>query len=477
MSDRVFFSYSRYDSAFALKLANDLRNAGATIWLDQLDIPPGKHWDSEIEEALNSSNCLLAILSPKSMLSNNAMDEISYALEENKKVIPILLTDTETPFRLRRLQRVDFTGDYDIAFRQLLGAIDIDIEKSQPAKAATINPEKLPASDAPADKGLREPKEDQKESNDWAKTRSINTITGYQDYLKTTSSDKHKDEAGYYSNKLEAESLVRPEINTGNRNIRGFSKKYVLITAGFSTLAVIGFAAFLLMNRGPDIKDVHETVNPPVQNVVETKDTTKKESVDIVTQVPDPDALARPNITSDKKASVAPAKEEASTEKNQKPKQTEKQTAIIQKQTDTTQQNRTPDPAPILPKTDELKIEPAPKPAPATEKLVSINSDLLFEMKLIENPDMDKGRAEQPVTFSVTRDVTIDGTTIIRQGAIANGRIIVGMRFIGLRINQVAGANGKMIPIRSKESDLKKREVKKDNVYTAIIKKGTKLLY
>ena len=87
MLDKIFFSYSRHDSAFALKLANDLRNAGASIWIDQLDIPPGQHWDSEIEKALHHSNCLLAILSPKSLLSNNAMDEISYALEENKKVI------------------------------------------------------------------------------------------------------------------------------------------------------------------------------------------------------------------------------------------------------------------------------------------------------------------------------------------------------------------------------------------------------
>jgi len=37
--EKTFFSYSRADSEFVLKLATDLRNAGIDIWLDQLDIP------------------------------------------------------------------------------------------------------------------------------------------------------------------------------------------------------------------------------------------------------------------------------------------------------------------------------------------------------------------------------------------------------------------------------------------------------
>lgn len=123
ITEKIFFSYSRSDSAFALKLAKDLRDAGADVWLDQLDIPPGSHWDKEIEKALNNANCLLAILSPKSMDSDNAMDEISYALEEKKRVIPVLLSITETPFRLRRLQRIDFTGSYDIGFKELLNTL------------------------------------------------------------------------------------------------------------------------------------------------------------------------------------------------------------------------------------------------------------------------------------------------------------------------------------------------------------------
>jgi hypothetical protein len=86
MADKIFFSYSRYDSVFVLRLASDLRNAGLDIWLDQLDIAPGEHWDNEIEKALNNANTLLAIISPKSIASDNVMDEVSFALEEKKRV-------------------------------------------------------------------------------------------------------------------------------------------------------------------------------------------------------------------------------------------------------------------------------------------------------------------------------------------------------------------------------------------------------
>ena len=44
----AFFSYSRNDSDFALRLAKDLKSAGANVWIDQLDIKAGQEWDSQI---------------------------------------------------------------------------------------------------------------------------------------------------------------------------------------------------------------------------------------------------------------------------------------------------------------------------------------------------------------------------------------------------------------------------------------------
>lgn len=115
-----FFSYSRVDSHFALKLANDLRTSGVNIWLDQLDINPGTHWDTSIETALKDATWLIVILSHTSLQSNNVMDEISFALENGKAVIPIKINECKSPLRLIRLQHIDFTKDYEIGKMQLL---------------------------------------------------------------------------------------------------------------------------------------------------------------------------------------------------------------------------------------------------------------------------------------------------------------------------------------------------------------------
>jgi len=59
---KIFFSYSRLDGEpFALGLANDLRRRNANVWIDQLNITPGMPWDIAIEQALESSDCVLCI--------------------------------------------------------------------------------------------------------------------------------------------------------------------------------------------------------------------------------------------------------------------------------------------------------------------------------------------------------------------------------------------------------------------------------
>ena len=99
-SKKIFFSYSREDaSAFALKLAGDLKNAGFDVWIDQQDIRAGAEWDIEIGKALETCDCLLFIESEKSVASKNVLDEVYYALDQNKRVIPIITRDSKTPFR------------------------------------------------------------------------------------------------------------------------------------------------------------------------------------------------------------------------------------------------------------------------------------------------------------------------------------------------------------------------------------------
>ena len=119
-SPTAFFSYSRHDSAFALRLAEDLKAAGASVWMDQLDISPGQEWDSAIEHAVTRSPRMLLILSPASVESRNVRNEIAFALDEQKTIIPVLYQDCAIPLQLRRIQHIDFRIDYARGFQVLI---------------------------------------------------------------------------------------------------------------------------------------------------------------------------------------------------------------------------------------------------------------------------------------------------------------------------------------------------------------------
>ena len=127
----AFFSYSREDSKFALRLAEDLKTAGANVWMDQLDIEPGQEWDDAIEHAVSESARMLLILSPASVQSKNVRNEIAVAIDENKTIIPVLYQDCVVPLNLRRVQHIDFRTDYAQGLGRLLKVLAVGSQPGQ----------------------------------------------------------------------------------------------------------------------------------------------------------------------------------------------------------------------------------------------------------------------------------------------------------------------------------------------------------
>ncbi len=146
---KYFFSYSRKDSEFVIKLANDLKKEGASVWLDQIDIAPGKRWDDAIQNALNEAKGLLVALSTFSIKSENVMDEVSYAINQGKQIVPLILENCEVPFRLARFQHIDFTSNYEVALRQLQTIIN-----ANQTDCLLVNPDLKAASKTPPNEKL-----------------------------------------------------------------------------------------------------------------------------------------------------------------------------------------------------------------------------------------------------------------------------------------------------------------------------------
>ncbi len=145
-----------------MDLAKRLRSIGANIWIDQLDIEAGRNWDNAVEGALESSDSVLVVLSKSSVASRNVMDEVSIALEEGKKVIPVLYEDCKRPFRLKRLHYADFTKDHERGFQSLLASLRLEQSKEIDIPvnpAADVPPEKEKPRVASEPAGKKEGKE------------------------------------------------------------------------------------------------------------------------------------------------------------------------------------------------------------------------------------------------------------------------------------------------------------------------------
>jgi len=176
-SSKIFFSYSRLDSDFALRLARDLRGEGVDIWMDQLDIHAGDHWDVAVERALAEASCVLVILSLSSTASNNVKDEIALALDSGQRIIPVIIEECQIPFRLRRLKRIDFVKDYQEGFNQLLQTVKVPVLANS---SSLHNPDEKDASSHE----LTADTLPESEIQLWQKAKTFNSIKLFDHYFQ-----------------------------------------------------------------------------------------------------------------------------------------------------------------------------------------------------------------------------------------------------------------------------------------------------
>jgi hypothetical protein len=63
-------------------------------------------------DAVTGCSALLVVLSPESVKSHNVLDEVGLALDQGKRVLPVLFETCDIPFRLRRIQYIDCSREY-----------------------------------------------------------------------------------------------------------------------------------------------------------------------------------------------------------------------------------------------------------------------------------------------------------------------------------------------------------------------------
>ena len=115
-----FISYCREDKKFVFRFVKKLRDVQINVWLDQSNIQPGIPWDNSVQEALKKCYGVIVILSPRSVQSKNVLDEIGYAANADKRLIPVVYEKCTPPLLLTRLHRIDLSEDRDKGLQELL---------------------------------------------------------------------------------------------------------------------------------------------------------------------------------------------------------------------------------------------------------------------------------------------------------------------------------------------------------------------
>src|SRR5258706_16235674 len=92
----VFISYSRKDQPFVRKLHDALQANGRDTWVDWSAIPPTSEFMHEIFAGIEAADTFVFVISPDSITSKVCGEEISYAVEYKKRLVPIVYRDVDS---------------------------------------------------------------------------------------------------------------------------------------------------------------------------------------------------------------------------------------------------------------------------------------------------------------------------------------------------------------------------------------------
>lgn len=96
----LFISYSHQDKQQVVPIIHGLQEMGYRVWYDT-GIAIGGRWADIIAEHVINSSCVIAFLSRNAMTSDYCQEEIFFALEEHRPIIPVYLEEVVLPPGLR----------------------------------------------------------------------------------------------------------------------------------------------------------------------------------------------------------------------------------------------------------------------------------------------------------------------------------------------------------------------------------------
>lgn len=127
----VFVSYSRRDTPFVTRLAEDLKARGKDVWVDVDGIRDAEVFPLALLRAIEGSDAFLFVITPDSVASEYCEQELHHAAELNKRIVPLILgpvPDEQIPEEIRFRNWIPVNDDGDTAVERILIAIETDLD-------------------------------------------------------------------------------------------------------------------------------------------------------------------------------------------------------------------------------------------------------------------------------------------------------------------------------------------------------------
>jgi hypothetical protein len=96
----VFVSYSHQDKAAVYPEIRRFQNLGCRIWYDE-GIRPSSDFTAQLADAITRCRLFLVFITPNSVASRYVLDEIHFALDRGKSILPIHLVKSPLPDALQ----------------------------------------------------------------------------------------------------------------------------------------------------------------------------------------------------------------------------------------------------------------------------------------------------------------------------------------------------------------------------------------
>jgi hypothetical protein len=124
MKQKLFISYSRRQTPFVDRLAEELENNDYSLWLDYKSLVLAQPWAQQIGEAVAGMDVFLLVISKDSMASKHVRSEWEKALELNKRIVLLIFEAVSVPEELQRREWVDLRVQYKQNFLHLIHVLE-----------------------------------------------------------------------------------------------------------------------------------------------------------------------------------------------------------------------------------------------------------------------------------------------------------------------------------------------------------------